>query len=111
MVIWSSKGFLVAVIVFLSSLGMEYLTESLTGEADYYQTSAWPLPAALLTAAVLTAAAAFLWIPELERSQHTLFFISLAWWPLILAAIAAGVFVYRMAAPGGDPLPPIPAPP
>jgi hypothetical protein len=111
MVIWSSKGFLVAVIVFLSSLGMEYLTESLTGDAEYYQTSAWPLPAALLAAAVLTAAAAFLWIPELERSQHTLFFISLAWWPLILAAIAASVFVYRVVASGADAPLPVPGPP
>jgi hypothetical protein len=111
MVIWSGKGFLVAVVVFLSSLGMEFLTESLTGDSEYYQTSAWPLPAALLTAAVLTAAAAFLWIPELERSQHTLFFIPIAWWPLILAAIAAGVFIYRVAARDADPLLPAPAPP
>jgi hypothetical protein len=98
MIIWSGKGFLVAVIVFLCSLGMEFVTESVTGNSAYYQQSAWPLPLAFLTAAVLTALVAFLWIAELERHQHALFFIPIAWWPLILTALSLGTLLYRLFA-------------
>ena len=96
MVIWSGKGFLVAVITFLSSLAMEFATESATGDDQYYQETAWAFPAALVIAAVVTAIAAKTWIPPHERSQHTLFFIPVVWWPLVLIVIAVGTFSYAV---------------
>jgi hypothetical protein len=96
MIIWSGHGYLVAVIVFLSSLAMEFATESAAGNDRFYQQSVWALPAAFLMAAVLTFVVERA-ISARSTDRHTLFFIPMKWWPLVLAGLAVVVLSYRMA--------------
>lgn len=102
MIIWQGWGLLVAVITFASSLVFEIGTESYFADDTYYQTHAWPLTTALLAAAVANWAAAQL----LERrggrvlidpqtgetvvigGRHTLFFVPMRYWSVILAFAA-----------------------
>jgi hypothetical protein len=109
MIIWNGWGFLVAVIVFSSSLLMELATESFYGDATYYQTHAWPLTVALLVAAVLVwVGAQFLdrrpkrVVIDKETGQELvlgqrddLFFVPVRYWPLILVAAALSQLIAR----------------
>lgn len=54
MIIWQGWGFMVAVVVFGSSLLTELATESAFEDDKYYQTHGWPLATALAIAAVIT---------------------------------------------------------
>jgi hypothetical protein len=110
MIIWTGRGFLVAVLVFLLSLGAEWGVESAFGDDSYYQLHAWPLALALFTSGVIS------WllgnhfnnqkgrvVIDKETGQemviggpnHTLFFIKMQYWGPILMLIAASLFFFR----------------
>ncbi|HEX7186242.1 MAG TPA: hypothetical protein VF756_30735 [Thermoanaerobaculia bacterium] len=93
MIIWSEWGFLVAVIVFVSSLLMEIAVESRFNDDSYYQTQAWPLALAL----VIAGAICWFWGKGLNQagSRHRLFFIPMQYWGPILGVIAVVVFFTR----------------
>jgi hypothetical protein len=102
MLIWSGRGWLVAVIAFACFLLSELVSEAALGDHSYYQTHGWPKLVAFLVAAgiiwVLGAARVF---SESERKlvdkktgeevtltpRHSLFFIPVRFWPFVLAAL------------------------
>jgi len=49
----SSGGYLVFLIIFVASLIFELVTEEISGDDQYYQTEAWPLSLALVTAGLM----------------------------------------------------------
>jgi len=95
MIIWSGHGYLVAVVVFASSLLMELATESATGNEEFYQQNAVALPAALLIAAGVTFAVDRVAFGS-DSEGHSLFFVPLKWWPIILAAFAVIALVHGL---------------
>ena len=109
MIIWKGWGFLVVVFVFGASLAMEWITESMTGDDTFYQEKAWPLALAFVVAAGLTwvvgkrlqARGARTVIDEATGQRltiggsHTLFFVPMHYWAVVLIALAALTFVLR----------------
>jgi hypothetical protein len=107
MIIWKGWGFLVAVFAFGASLAMELITESVTGDPDFYQKQAWPLALAFVAAGVVT------WFvgqalhtrggrtvidkatgQELTiGGSHTFFFVPMHYWGLVLIVLATLSFV------------------
>jgi len=96
MIIWSGHGYLVAVIVFVTSLLMECATETVTGNDEFYQQNVIAFPAALLFAAGITFGVERLTFASDSR-MHTLFFIPMKWWPIIIGCLAVVAFGYRLA--------------
>lgn len=107
MIIWSGFGFLVAVIVFGSSLALNFAFNAWLG-SGYYDTHKWPLAISLFLSAVIC------WFlgsalrkrgsqtvidkatgqeMVLNRSNHSLFFIPMHIWAPILAVIGVIVLV------------------
>ncbi len=97
MLIWKGQGYLVAVFTFVASLLMELATESVTGDADYYQREGLPLALALTISGALSLVVGTLLRRggEVPLGRHTLFFIPMQAWAPILVAIAVGVYVAR----------------
>jgi hypothetical protein len=109
MIIWRGWGFLVAVFAFGASLAMELVTESMTGDDDFYQREAWSLALAFVVAGVVTwfvgkrlhARAARVVIDEATGQKltiggaHTFFFVPMHYWAVVLIALAALPFVLR----------------
>lgn len=107
MIVWKGWGFLVAVFAFGASLAMELITESITGDDDFYQHEAWPLAVALVVAGVLTwfvgrtlhARGARTVIDKATGveltigASHTFFFLPMHYWGVVLIALAALPFV------------------
>jgi FtsH-binding integral membrane protein len=102
MIIWSGWGVLVAIIVFVSSLIMEILVESIQGSSSFYQQQNWPMTLALVISGVIC------WFlgkqlnkpsdrvlldketgeeVKLSGARHKLFFIKMEYWGLILIII------------------------
>jgi hypothetical protein len=109
MIIWRGWGFLVAVFAFGASLAMELITESMMGDDDFYQREAWPLAVAFVVAGVVTwfvgqtlnarsSRTASDTVPGGERTTsaaHSLFFVPMQYWGVLLIALAALPFVLR----------------
>jgi hypothetical protein len=109
MIIWRGWGFLVAVFVFGASLAMELITESLTGDDDFYQKEAWPLALAFVVAGIVTwfvgkqlhARGARVVIDKATGRElaiggsHTFFFVPMHYWAVVLIALAVLPFVLR----------------
>ena len=108
MIIWSGLGFLVALITFLFLLVAEYASESLFGDASYFQNHGWPKLMAFFISGVLV------WLLgsylnnkqgkvmiEKETGQeffmkpnHSLFFIRMEYWgPILLILGIIALFV------------------
>jgi len=100
-IIWSGKGFLVAVIVFGFSLIANLITNSLTGSRAYWDAHKWPMAISLFASAAACLPLG-LYFHDLKarvlidpktgkevvlRQSHTLFFIPVLWWPPVLALI------------------------
>lgn len=100
-IIWSGKGFLVAVTVFGFSLMAKFITNSLTGSRAYWDAHKWPMAISLFASAAACLPLG-LYFHELGsrvlidpktgkkvvlRQSHTLFFIPVLWWPPLLALI------------------------
>jgi hypothetical protein len=106
MIVWTGWGILVLVITFGFTLAGNFLTNSISGGAAYWDAHKWPVALALLPAAVV------LWLlgqflhnrnprvlidPKtgaqvVLRKSHALFFIPMHWWAPILVAGAIVCF-------------------
>jgi hypothetical protein len=98
-IIWSGKGFLVAVFVFGFSLIANLITNFMTGSGAYWDAHKWPFAVSLFVSAVACGSvgsyyrnlkAQVLIDPKtceevILRQSHTLFFIPVVWWSPILA--------------------------
>jgi hypothetical protein len=107
MIIWRGWGFLVVVFVFGASLATELITESVTGDHEFYQAQAWPLALAFLIAGVVTwlvgqrlnAGSTRTVIDKATGQEsritraHTFFFVPMQYWGVVLIALAALPFV------------------
>jgi hypothetical protein len=109
MIIWKGWGVLVAVFAFGASIAMELITESMTGDDEFYQREAWPLALALVAAGIVT------WLVGTRLharggrvvmdkatgreltigGSHTFFFVPMHYWGVLLIALAAVPFVLR----------------
>ena len=102
MLIWTGRGWMVAVIAFACFLSSELISEAVMRDHSYYQRYGWPKLIGALVAAVV------IWV--LDRGKvfdqrgkvyidketgqevklavrHTLFFIPVRYWPLVLAVL------------------------
>lgn len=98
---WTGKGFLVAVFTFGFSLIANLISNSVTGSGAYWDTHKWPLAVSLFVSAVAclfvgrffqNRNAQVLIDPKTGKEvvlqkSHTLFFIPMTWWGLILAVL------------------------
>lgn len=112
-IIWTGKGFLVAVFTFGFSLIANLVTNSVTGSDVYWDSHKWPLSVSLFVSAVACwfVGRYFYYGSEprvlidpktgqqvVFRESHTLFFIPMMWWGPILAVfglIALGMEFMR----------------
>ena len=109
MIIWSGWGFLVAVVVFGMSLAMEFVTEALVGDSQFYQVQAWPLALALAISGVIVwrlgtyfqAKGARVVIDKATgqeltlASEHRFFFVPMHYWGPVLIAFAVLPLILR----------------
>ena len=111
-IIWSGKGFLVAVFIFGFSLIANLITNSVTGSGMYWKAHKWPFAVSLFVSALacwfvgrlLQNGKARVLIDRetgeevVLKKSHTLFFIPVIFWSPILAGfglIALGVEFMR----------------
>jgi hypothetical protein len=116
MIIWSGKGFLVAVFVFGCSLIANLITNTLTGGDLYWEQRRWPLGTSLLASATLS------WMVgeasrrkhervlidretgrevRLNEGDHSLFFVPMQWWGPILAVLGVAIIGFDVLGPPG----------
>lgn len=108
MIIWTGRGFLIAVIVFGCLLLSELLTEVHFQNDKYYQQNGWPKLADFLVSAAIVWILGGRWHGQhgagasvqnhsmkkyLLRSQDALFFIPVRFWPYLLCLLGI-VFFY-----------------
>ena len=101
MLIWSGYGILVAPIVIACILLSAMLTGQFSSTPDYFKLHGWPMGAGVITSAVvcwflgrrLHASGSQTLIdpkignPVVLRRSHTLFFIPMQWWAVLLLPI------------------------
>ena len=104
--IWSGKGYIVPVVIFLASLIMELCTEAIYKDEDYYQTHGWPVCWAFIISAFIVGFIAPKLFRERKlrdvktgeivvlRENHTFFFIHIKHWGLILSVL--GLLFYYL---------------
>ena len=109
MIVWKGWGFLVAVIVFFTSLIAELISESFTNNENYYQEHGFPLSLALLVAGIisgllgkwLNTRKAKVFIEKdtgkeiVIKNSHSLFFIPMEYWGIILAVSSVLVYILK----------------
>jgi hypothetical protein len=102
-IIWRGKGWVVFVVTFVSSLVAELITRSITHDENYYSNDPYPFSISLLVSAAivffinknLEAETYNVNLSERENNKrnnsirHSLFFIPVKFWPLILFILAA----------------------
>jgi len=109
-IIWSGRGFLVAVFVFGSSWIANLVTNSVTGSGAYWDEHKWPFAASLIVSATacwyfgrsLHSRKRMLVDPGtgeqvVLRESHTLFFVPMLWWGPILVCIGVVMLVVELA--------------
>jgi hypothetical protein len=108
MIIWSGYGFVVVVIVFLSSLFSEIISEDFTKNENYYQENFIPLGCSFIVSALLIKLFSNFMISRKMRknvandrsnysvSEHKLFFISIHYWSLIMLVLGVSVIIYQL---------------
>ena len=109
MIIWSGRGFLVAVIGFSCLFATELLTEKYFGDDAYYQRNGWPKLAGFLTAGAIVWWMGVRWRDQSSRTvidkqtgkefvierKDALFFIPMHYWGPILCVLGAVFFFVR----------------
>jgi hypothetical protein len=103
MIIWSGKGFLVAIIVFVDSLIANLLTNMITNNEQYYDNHSLPVAISLMVSGILcwflakylNKAYEKIYIEKetgkevtISNSKHALFFINIKYWCPILFVIS-----------------------
>lgn len=111
MIIWTGKGFLIAIFVFGCSLAANVITNGTTGGDEYWESHRWPFGISLLVAAALS------WVvgqylasrnvrtlvdkatgeEVLIGGDHSLFFIRAHWWGPILGTLGAVLIIVDCA--------------
>jgi hypothetical protein len=105
MLIWSGRGYLVAVFVFGLSLLANLATNALTGDGAYWDSHQWPFAVSLLVSGLACWYAGWLTgdrkvrrliDPEtgeqvILRGSDSLFFVPMKWWGPMLAGIGVAV--------------------
>lgn len=101
MLIWTRWGILAAIVPFVILAGIEVLTEKLFQDPSYYQVQVWPILVGCSISGI------FIWCvgkwlnhdqkriltddltqeKVVLQSTHTLFFIRMEWWGLIIIFI------------------------
>ena len=102
MIIWSGYGFLVAIVVFVSSLVMNLLTDAITGNENFYGQANLPFTTSLILSGIICwFLGRYLNKPGektlvdkesgeevvLSSARHRLFFIKMEYWGPILAVL------------------------
>lgn len=110
MIIWSGRGFLVAVIAVGALLLTQLVVDSISGDENFYQKNSWPKTVAMLVAALLTFGLHKLLSQEKPKvlidqetgqefeihGNHSLFYIHVKWWPFIFVIL--GIFSILVSA-------------
>jgi len=102
MIIFSGLGFLVPIIGFGTLILVQYFAGQITGNEEYYQKNEWVRVLGIVLAALLIYILDQLLhrkvkrlsdaedVEEILKSKtHSLFFIPLKWWPLIIIVLGA----------------------
>ena len=111
MIIWTGKGFLIAIFVFGCSLAANLITNGTTGGEVYWESHKWPLGIAMLVAAAISwPVGQYLANKDgrtlvdkatgeevLVGGDHSLFFIKVRWWGPILCVLGAGIIIVDLA--------------
>ena len=107
MIIWERKGFLVAVFVFGCSLIANLITNEYTGSEKYWDAHKWPFALSMICAAILCGGLGY-YLKEQEKKvliekdtgkeiveepSHSLFFIKMHWWGVILFIIGVALLL------------------
>jgi hypothetical protein len=109
MIIWSGRGFLVAVIAFGCLFATELLTEKYFGDDAYYQRNGWPKLAGFLIAGAIVWWMGVRWRDKRARTvidkqtgrefvierKDALFFIPMHYWGPILCVLGVVFFFVR----------------
>lgn len=109
MIIWSGRGFLIAVLAFASCLGTQLVASQITGDQGYYEKHPWLIGVAMVAAALIlwlvgrwVFPSKGRWVVDKETGQelqlegkHSLFFIPARWWPLILLIVGLGIILLQ----------------
>ena len=110
MIVWTGRGWVVALLSFALFLATELTTEAISGDSSYYQQHGWTKLAPFLLSAAITFALLALGVFREERRtlvdeqtgaevklrrRHTLFFIPMRYWPWILVALGIVFFFVR----------------
>lgn len=97
MIIWNGLGFCVFLIGFGSLILAELISEAITCDDRFYQQHAWVAMLGMFFAATVTYGFHFLLLRRKDRtvvdketgeefvlrSDHSLFFIPVRWWPVV----------------------------
>ena len=86
MIIWSVHGYLVGIIGIVALVFVDIISESITGNEEFYQQNPWVMLVGMIIAAILTY-----WIHRflLQKSteDHTFFFVPVKWWPIVFVML------------------------
>jgi len=106
MIVWSGFGFLVALITFGVLFATATVAEKLSGNPQFYEENSWVISVGMIVSALFTFVLAQLLNKqkprvvidkntgqEIElRRNHSLFWIPVKWWPIILVALSVAVY-------------------
>lgn len=100
-IIWKGKGYLVFLITFALLVVTEYMVEKFYNNEEYYQTEWWPIAVGMSISGIFTH---FLniklngahYLDEPSRKNHSLFFIDLKYWTLLLPILGLLLGVFYM---------------
>lgn len=110
MIIWNGLGFLVAVIIFGSSLAMNLIFDDICGQG-YYDNHKWPFAISLICSSILCGVLGYYLKKRTDRvvidketgeeqvinmSKHSLFFIPMHYWCPVLFGSSLLVFAYDL---------------
>ncbi len=112
MIIWTGRGFLIFIVVFVCSLVMEPSTEAITKNDNYYQEQSWPLALAIAISGVIVLILEKTLLKDGSRvyidkesgkevsleTKHSLFFIPAKYWPYVLLAVSLVVLLFKKGA-------------
>lgn len=110
MIIWRGWGILSIVILFVSAIATEFISEAIVGNDQFYNTNSMMMPLAFAIGGILNYVISEKFFKSTEkvvidketgeeailRNSHTLFFIPMKYWSFIFIALGViGFFVER----------------
>lgn len=107
MIIWSGKGILVFIVIFLDSLFANLITDAVTHEDHFYNDNFLPVGVSFIISAIVIKLLAQLFTFRARKKMKTeeeirlmqkhdrLFFIPFVNWALICLVIGVGLIIYQ----------------